>query len=196
MYIICTIEISNVSLSRMDDSIQLSWSRVIDDNLVRIVIQLSLFPHDHIYEAELSKDSTFILLPPVYGNITIFGVYLIDNELYNSAGMVVEYDGMLSQTTCSNVPIPSVTGRDEGLNLGETNSLSGVYIAIIVILSIALGVSILVIIALAILLRRKSKQAEQEITTERMNSFEYKRKLSSKYIQCNQILILLLVVLI
>ena len=69
---------------------------------------------------------------------------------------------------------------DEGLDKKSTKS--GALLAVACVLGIALVIAILIIIILAVILRRRLKQEKREKTIKKMNSFECRRKLNSKYV--------------
>ena len=157
-----------------------SWSPSNDDHLSKIVVRISKYPGDDMYEIYLSTNiSSFRLSFIQYSiayNITVFGIYLVDNELFEGKQVLLHYYNISPNTTSSCSSSQTVLSAG-GLQPKDDNTLTNALIAVVVTMGIALLIAVIVIIVLGIVLWRKR---EEEKVKQSIASLESARKMSVK----------------
>ena len=138
-----------------------------------IAISFSYNFENYTFETKLPFSSTSLKLPLIQDTyrFTIFGVYLIDGELYEGEKTSVIYNIPQTMVNCSG----SIDVASEGLNPRTNNAVSKSLIAVMSVQSVLLVVAFIITAVLVVLLWKRKK-----LTKSLSDSFELQKQLNPK----------------
>ena len=169
-----------MTLAAIDNVSLVTWSLSNDDNLLKIVIEISDNSGGGImHEIRLPNNTssfrlTFLPNSLSY-DITVFGIYLIDGELLEGKRVSLHYISPNVTYNCENIISAG------GLQPKTNNTLSNMLIAVVSTVSIALLIAVIVNIILGVILWKKNEKDKDKVK-ETIVFLESARKMSIKYV--------------